>query len=474
MFKVFCILLSLLVLSRGQKQRCDQTPPQATVMTPSDNMGIYRMSISTKGNDTNIYRPDQTYVLKLTTNNATRPFRWFMITVEDPEMDTNPEYDPKFVDVGSLKTIDTNKQSRYSERCYNSVENTDNSDKYKVEIHWVSPKQNARRQKVRLRAMVAENKEVWHVGENLTITLEKDDRRPLDSPPYPPEPNCNLCSEAQYEVIFNGRWSRMTHPRYYPSKPDDNGYSHLVGASHSFSHTIWQPGDQASPGLQKLAEEADISLIEREIIDSMSPLNGTRTLIIGKRRFHPTMGEPSHSLFRVDNVHHLFSLVVAIKPSPDWFLGAYKFELCTNVGWLKESEIPLFPWDAGTMDGVSYESASSITQPRDVVSRVAVGSFNKESPFYQMNLNEMKPFALLQVRLLNVFPLVGAECSQEDSVFTCSEAQNDQQEEQRENPEEKEDEMEEPMISELKIAEECTASESGECLLKYRLEAGGN
>lgn len=87
----------------------------------------------------------------------------------------------------------------------------------------------------------------------------------------------------------------------------------------------------------------------------MSPLNGTRTLIRGKRRFHPNMGEPSHSLLRVDNIHHLFSVAVAMKPSPDWFLGAYKFELCTNVGWLEESEIPLFPWDAGTMDGVSYE-----------------------------------------------------------------------------------------------------------------------
>lgn len=57
-----------------------------------------------------------------------------MITVEDPEIDSSPEFDPKSVDVGSLKTIDTNKQSRYSERCYNSVENTDNSDKYKVEV----------------------------------------------------------------------------------------------------------------------------------------------------------------------------------------------------------------------------------------------------------------------------------------------------------------------------------------------------
>ncbi|XP_050672432.1 spondin-2-like isoform X2 [Leptidea sinapis] len=416
-YKSFVVLNTLIILvsvintATGQLGRCDQTPTQADVTTPSENNGIYRMSISTKGNDTNIYRPDQTYVLKLTSNNPTRPFRWFMITVEDPDVDNSPQFDHKSVDVGSLKTIDTNRQARYSERCYNSVENTDNSDKYKVEIHWVSPKQNDRKQTVRLRAMVAENSEVWYTGENLTIILEKDNRKPLDSPPYSPTDTCNLCSEARYEVIFNGRWSRMTHPRYYPSRPDDNGYSYMVGASHSYDYILWQPGDKASPGLQKLAEEADISVVEREIINAMSLHNGTRTLIRGKRHYHPDMHAPSHAVFRVDRIHHLFSVLVGMKPSPDWFLGASRFELCTDIGWLEYSEIPLYPWDAGTMDGVSYESPTSMTQPVDTVDRVAVGSFNQESPFYQMNLNELKPFAILQVRRLDVYPLNGVECS---------------------------------------------------------------
>lgn len=56
-----------------------------------------------------------------------------MITVEDPDIDKGAfEFDLRSEDVGSLKT--TNRQARYSERCYNSVENTDNSDKYRVEV----------------------------------------------------------------------------------------------------------------------------------------------------------------------------------------------------------------------------------------------------------------------------------------------------------------------------------------------------
>ena len=87
----------------------------------------------------------------------------------------------------------------------------------------------------------------------------------------------------------------------------------------------------------------------------MNAVTGTRTLIRGKRRHHPYMSEPSHALFRVDRYHHLFSIAVGMRPSPDWFLGTSKFELCTDEGWVEDEEIPLYPWDAGTMDGISYE-----------------------------------------------------------------------------------------------------------------------
>lgn len=90
----------------------------------------------------------------------------------------------------------------------------------------------------------------------------------------------------------------------------------------------------------------------------MSQKNGARTLIRGKRRHHPYMFEGSHSLFRVDRTYHMFSVVVALRPSPDWFLGTSNFELCDTNGWLEEYQLPLYPWDAGTMNGVSYEVCS--------------------------------------------------------------------------------------------------------------------
>lgn len=67
------------------------------------------------------------------------------------------------------------------------------------------------------------------------------------------------------------------------------------------------------------------------------------------------MSEPSQALFRVDRTHHLFSVAIALRPSPDWFLGVSKFDLCGDNDWLVYHELPLYPWDAGTMDGISYD-----------------------------------------------------------------------------------------------------------------------
>ncbi|XP_026761529.3 spondin-2-like isoform X2 [Galleria mellonella] len=461
-FKMFVIyiiiaLFNAPVVFGAQQGKCDQTPPQAKVLIPSKNKGTYKLTIETNQQIPFLFMPDQTYVVTLQTQNNAKPFRAFMITAEDPNVDNTHDLGPNLVDVGSLKTLDTEigRKSRYSERCYSSVENTDSSDKYKIEIHWISPKQSYTSQKIRLRAMVAENEEVWYTGgDDLIVMMEKDNHPPLDSPPHPPSPTCNLCSEARYEVVFQGQWSRLKHPYHYPSKPDENGYSHMVGASHSYNYIMWKQGLKASDGLKLLAEQADVTEMEREIINAMSKENGTRTLIRGKRRHHPYMAEPSQALFRVDREHHMFSIAVAMRPSPDWFLGTSRFELCKEDEWLEYYEIPLFPWDAGTMDGVSYESTPTMTQPVDVVKRVEVGSFNRESPFYQKNLKDLAPFATLQVKRLDVYPIPEEDCHQD---------QEDNSKRNAEEGDEDTEEMEaldEPQAAESRQSEgTCSVSE---------------
>lgn len=78
------------------------------------------------------------FAVTVTSRENSRPFRWFMITAEDPAVDNNIyDFGRKFADVGSLKTLDTDWRSRYSERCQNTVENADNSAKTQVEVRFV-------------------------------------------------------------------------------------------------------------------------------------------------------------------------------------------------------------------------------------------------------------------------------------------------------------------------------------------------
>lgn len=60
-----------------------------------------------------------------------------------------------------------------------------------------------------------------------------------------------------------------------------------------------------------------------------------------------------------------------------------------------------------------FQSPKLKSQTEGNVERVAVGSFDPKSPFYQMNLNDLKPFAMLEVNRLDVFPLLDEDCSTE-------------------------------------------------------------
>lgn len=79
-------------------------------------------------------------------------------------------------------------------------------------------------------------------------------------------------------------------------------------------------------------------------------------MVKGKGHGYPKMNNPTYAFIRADKRYHLVSVAVGIHPSPDWFLGVTRFELCQNDNtWVKERELNLFLWDAGTDSGVSYE-----------------------------------------------------------------------------------------------------------------------
>lgn len=80
-----------------------------------------------------------------------------------------------------------------------------------------------------------------------------------------------------------------------------------------------------------------------------------RTIIKARGLAYPNVTGKTFAVFRVDPKHHLMSFVSMIDPSPDWFVGVSRLELCLDNGsWVESKVLDLFPWDAGTDSGPTY------------------------------------------------------------------------------------------------------------------------
>lgn len=81
-----------------------------------------------------------------------------------------------------------------------------------------------------------------------------------------------------------------------------------------------------------------------------------RTIIKARGLAHPNITTKTLAVFRVDSENHLVSFVSPMRPSPDWFVGVSALELCQETcDWVETKVLYLYPWDAGTADGTSYE-----------------------------------------------------------------------------------------------------------------------
>lgn len=100
---------------------------------------------------------------------------------------------------------------------------------------------------------------------------------------------------------------------------------------------------------------------------------------------------------RVDRKHPLLSIASMFGPSPDWVVGVSKLNLCQkDCTWAKSMIIDLYPWDAGTDNGITYMSPNSETNPREKMKPITTSyPEDPRSPFYDPTGRPMLPLARL-------------------------------------------------------------------------------
>jgi len=260
--------------------------------------------------------------------------------------------------LGLFQLMPGDAMSKFSHKCSHAVMATSALAKEEVQVYWTAPEQGSGC--IQLKAMVVERNDYWFMDDGaLTYSICEDDS-PQEVPVVEP---CRACDEAKYEVIFEGLWSRHTHPKDFPSNEWQTQFSQMIGASHSIDYDLWKYGELASPALQMLAESGQTKKLE---VDMKRSSRNIRSVIKarGLQQRSNVVGR-TFAVFRVDATKHLLSIVSKMIPSPDWIVGVSMENLCLGNGsWVDSRVIDLYPWDAGSNSGMSYQDYGAETQPR--------------------------------------------------------------------------------------------------------------
>jgi hypothetical protein len=166
---------------------------------------------------------------------------------------------------------------------------------------------------------------------------------------------------AHYTVTFVATWSAQTHPANFPSSAHFSG---LIGGTHNGSVSFWAPGQLATPGIEKMAEEGDKLTLQGEVQAAINA--ATAGEVISGGGISPSPGSVTQS-FTIDLAHPLVTVVSMVAPTPDWFVGVHGLTLFENGDWVNQKSVVLLPYDSGTDDGTTYLSANLEASPHQSI-----------------------------------------------------------------------------------------------------------
>lgn len=177
----------------------------------------------------------------------------------------------------------------------------------------------------------------------------------------------NAQTQATYEVTFTSEWSQATHPHSSGSLPSNAHWSKLVGATHNDAVSFLEMGETATPGIENVAEAGNKTVFFSEVNTAISA--DTAGMLIDGPDLPSSAGQVVVENIITTQDHPLLTLVSMIAPSPDWIIAISNVELMDSNGdWKDTITLDLFPYDAGTDNGVDYTSANIENNPKDPIS----------------------------------------------------------------------------------------------------------
>uniref|UniRef100_A0AAZ3P2F1 Spondin-1 n=1 Tax=Oncorhynchus tshawytscha TaxID=74940 RepID=A0AAZ3P2F1_ONCTS len=349
------------------------------------NEGYNEFRLRVEGDPEN-YQPGSTYRVTLYASSPAY-FRGFTLIAlkEGREGDKEEDY------AGNFQIIDE-EDTQFMINCPSAVTESTPRRRTRIHVFWTAPPSASGC--VTLKASIVQKRIIYFQDEG-SLTKRMCEKESLyGETTEKPLLDCCACGTAKYRVTFYGNWSEKVHPKDYPRRA--NHWSAIIGASHSKNYVLWEYGGYASEGIKKVAELGSPVSMEEEIRQK-----GDDVLTVIKMKAQWPAWQPLNvraapsAEFSVDRTRHLMSFLTMLGPSPDWNVGLSAEDLCTKeCGWAQRVVQDMIPWDAGTDNGVTYESPNKPTVPQEKI-RPLTSLDHPQSPFYDPEGGAITPILFL-------------------------------------------------------------------------------
>merc|ERR1712106_378554 len=229
------------------------------------------------------------------------------------------------------------------------------------------------------------------------------------------QPSCSAESLAVYKLVLETHWSEEMFPKQYPLWRPPAQWSKTVGYTHNGSISLFKTGQAVSDGVRMFVEKGDSDMLERETAGS-SFLDTV---------FAPSIqqGEgQTETLIFVDGNNTKLSLMTAIVPSPDWFIGLASLELCQDGDWMDYARLDASPMDAGTDNGLTFTSPNWATDPRgEVVTITNTEPAHPAASFNYPHLHMLPSIATYSLQKLREYNLLNTTSLKQNKAKTEAE-----------------------------------------------------
>ncbi|MCY4323427.1 MAG: fibronectin type III domain-containing protein [Gammaproteobacteria bacterium] len=187
-----------------------------------------------------------------------------------------------------------------------------------------------------------------------------------------------------YKMTFQGLWTAddITDT----SLPSNAHFTQVIGAKHNSSTRIWRSGGTASAGVELVAEFGSTGTLRSEI---SANANTDGIITAGTSNIGTT--QTVSTTFTIRTSHPLVSVLSMIAPTPDWFVGVDSVLLYQNGAWQDRVQRDLYPYDAGTEQGVHWSLGGGDVDPHETITSIRNTGLFRNNPLARITFELQTP-----------------------------------------------------------------------------------